>query len=393
MELKFPTANNNVVVKIEDAVDIETSLSTYFYQLFIATDTLDNSATGTEPMYTIPMENDKSKIVQQPLQFRVQVVDSILIANIAKVSARVSFLYEAATSSVVLESQQMAETFTLVNLNDDSSTTALKESLFLSFTSNPSAVTMAFSSNEKGDSSSSIVLKDDYRNNGDNYTSKEVALIVVTVFLSIVLLIVSSVLLHITGGWKAFTNTLSNCLFEEVDDDDEDDYYNNNNDASKQVEQKQYQQYINRQPSRTFPLQNSHDQEDDRDVNETGMNVQEEDDEEEDTNVMDVESAMTSVLPTSASGLLGVSRNKDAVPIHTMLDDDDDETNMYGDGMTPVSRSENEPLGITSMRKLQPSTENNKHTKNGGGFSSGIMMIQNRLLRSASKKDKAVTPS
>lgn len=393
MELKFPTTNNIDVVKIEDAVDIETSLSTYFYQLFIATDTLDNSATGTEPMYTIPMENDKSKIVQQPLQFRVQVVDSILIANIATVSARVSFLYEAATSSVVLESQQMAETFTLVNLNDDSSTTALKESLFLSFTSNPSAVTMAFRSNEKGDSSSSIVLKDDYRNNGDNYTSKEVALIVVTVFLSIVLLIVSSVLLHITGGWKAFTNTLSNCLFEEVDDDDEDDYYNNNNDASKQVEQKQYQQYINRQPSRTFPLQNSHDQEDDRDVNETGMNVQEEDDEEEDTNVMDVESAMTSVLPTSASGLLGVSRNKDAVPIHTMLDDDDDETNMYGDGMTPVSRSENEPLGITSMRKLQPSTENNKHTKNGGGFSSGIMMIQNRLLRSASKKDKAVTPS
>ena len=392
MELKFPTTNNIDVVKIEDAVDIETSLSTYFYQLFIATDTLDSSATGTEPMYTIPMENDKSKIVQQPLQFRVQVADSILIANIATVSARVSFLYEAATSSVVLESQQMAETFTLVNLNDDSSTTALKESLFLSFTSNPSAVTMAFRSNEKGDSSSSIVLKDDYRNNGDNYTSKEVALIVVTVFLSIVLLIVSSVLLHITGGWKAFTNTLSNCLFEEVDDD-EADYYNNSNDASKQVEQKLYQQYINGQPSRTFPLQNSHDQEDDRDVNETGMNVQEEDDEEEDTNVMDVESAMTSVLPTSASGLLGVSRNKDAVPIHTMLDDDDDETNMYGDGMTPVSRSENEPLGITSMRKLQPSTENNKHTKNGGGFSSGIMMIQNRLLRSASKKDKAVTPS
>ena len=388
MELKFPTTNNIDVVKIEDAVDIETSLSTYFYQLFIATDTLDSSATGTEPMYTIPMENDKSKIVQQPLQFRVQVVDSILIANIATVAARVSFLYEAATSSVVLESQQMAETFTLVNLNDDSSTTALKESLFLSFTSNPSAVTMAF----QGDSSSSIVLKGDYRNNGDNYTSKEVALIVVTVFLSIVLLIVSSVLLHITGGWKAFTNTLSNCLFEEVDDD-EADYYNNSNDASKQVEQKLYQQYINGQPSRTFPLQNSHDQEDDRDVNETGMNVQEEDDEEEDTNVMDVESAMTSVLPTSASGLLGVSRNKDAVPIHTMLDDDDDETNMYGDGMTPVSRSENEPLGITSMRKLQPSTENNKHTKNGGGFSSGIMMIQNRLLRSASKKDKAVTPS
>ena len=388
MELKFPTTNNIDVVKIEDAVDIETSLSTYFYQLFIATDTLDSSATGTEPMYTIPMENDKSKIVQQPLQFRVQVVDSILIANIATVAARVSFLYEAATSSVVLESQQMAETFTLVNLNDDSSTTALKESLFLSFTSNPSAVTMAF----QRDSSSSIVLKGDYRNNGDNYTSKEVALIVVTVFLSIVLLIVSSVLLHITGGWKAFTNTLSNCLFEEVDDD-EADYYNNSNDASKQVEQKLYQQYINGQPSRTFPLQNSHDQEDDRDVNETGMNVQEEDDEEEDTNVMDVESAMTSVLPTSASGLLGVSRNKDAVPIHTMLDDDDDETNMYGDGMTPVSRSENEPLGITSMRKLQPSTENNKHTKNGGGFSSGIMMIQNRLLRSASKKDKAVTPS
>ena len=388
MELKFPTTNNIDVVKIEDAVDIETSLSTYFYQLFIATDTLDSSATGTEPMYTIPMENDKSKIVQQPLQFRVQVVDSILIANIATVAARVSFLYEAATSSVVLESQQMAETFTLVNLNDDSSTTALKESLFLSFTSNPSAVTMAF----QGDSSSSIVLKGDYRNNDDNYTSKEVALIVVTVFLSIVLLIVSSVLLHITGGWKAFTNILSNCLFEEVDDD-EADYYNNSNDASKQVEQKLYQQYINGQPSRTFPLQNSHDQEDDRDVNETGMNVQEEDDEEEDTNVMDVESAMTSVLPTSASGLLGVSRNKDAVPIHTMLDDDDDETNMYGDGMTPVSRSENEPLGITSMRKLQPSTENNKHTKNGGGFSSGIMMIQNRLLRSASKKDKAVTPS
>ena len=408
MKLTFPLLDSNDSIKVEDIARMESSMTTYFYQLFIAT----NSDTGTgsrhDPMYNIPIfatdstnnqnsknddsnNNNKNHVVQQPLQFHVDIVDSILIGNMATISARVSFLYEAPSASMVLESQQLAETFTLVHLNDDTETTALKVSVFQTFTSNPDAVIVVFESNEDDNNTSSIVLKDDYQNSAGSYTSTEVALIVVTVFLSIVLLIVSSVLLHITGGWKVCTNAMSNCLFEEIDEDDEDDprgYYNQNTNKTSV-----HQQYIGAQPTRTYPLQQSQDQGDEHEVN--GANTNDQDDDEEDTNFMDVESTMTSVLPTSASGLLGVSRNRDAV--HTMLDDEDDEeSNIYGDGMTPVSRSNNEPLGITSMRKLPLPTENNinqnNETNTKGGFSSGIMMIQNRLLlRSASKKDSSAT--
>jgi hypothetical protein len=274
---------------------------------------------------------------------------------------------------------------------------ALKQSALHTFTSNPALVTINFASNEgNNNSTSSIVLKEDYRDNGGNYTSKEVALIVVTVFLSIVLLIVSSVLLHITGGWKVCTNAMSNCLFEEVDDDDGNDgrdYYHTNKRAEHlHHHQQQQQQYIGAQPTHTYPLQHSQDQSEAHEMMDgANSNIQEVDEGEEDTNFMDVESTMTSVFPTSASGLLGVTRNKDAVAVHTMLDDDDEDSNIYGDGMTPISRTNNEPLGITSMRKL-PTSNENKNTK--GGFSNGIMMIQNRfLLRSASKKDNTIPPS
>jgi hypothetical protein len=386
MKLTFPTTDKNDIITVEDVAMIESSMMTYFYKLFIAPNNSNNN-NNNHPMYNIPKDdqNDNTpRIVRQPLQFHVDVADSILIGNIATITAQVSFLYEASSSAVVLKSQQLAETFTLVSIQDQTATTAI--STFSTFTTDPSLVTIFFTSNENDDNT--IVLKDDYRNNnGSNYTSKEVALIVVTVFLSIVLLIVSSVLLHITGGWIVCTNAMSNCLFEEIEDDDDVD----NNYYRKKTEPQPHQQYIQEQPTRTFPMQQSQDQGEEQEV--AGTNTKDQQDDDEDTNFLDVESAMTSVLPTSASGLLGVARNKDAVAIHTMMDDDDDddeESNIYGDGMTPVSRSQmnnNEPLGITSMRKLQPMSD----IDHKGGFSSGIRMLQNRLLRSASKKE--MTPS
>ena len=403
MTLNFPMMSNSNIITAEDYALIESAMTTYFHQLFIIPNPSSSmDSTKNDPMYDIPITIDNGTtgssssstkhIVRQPLQFHVNIADSILIGNMATVKAHVSFLYEAQSSTIVLQSQQLAETFTLVHLNDDTETTTLEESAFQTFSSDPTSITMNFASNEKDNSTSSIVLKDNYKNKGGSHTSKEVALIVVTVFLSIVLLIVSSVLLHITGGWKVCTNAMSNCLFEEIDDvDDEDrDYYNTN----KKAEQQQHQQYISAQPARTYPLQYSHDQGDTQENIGTNSNV--EDVDEDDTNFMDVESTVTSVLPTSASGLLGVTRSANAIGIHTMLDDDDDdeESNIYGDGMTPISRTtNNEPLGITSMRKLPVSTEtnSNKNTTKGG-FSNGIMMIQNRfLLRSASKKDQTMT--
>ena len=105
----------------------------------------------------------------------------------------------------------------------------------------------------------------DYRNPRGRSAS-EIGLIFVTILLSILLLMTSSVLLHITGGWVVFKNALIHCLFEEVEIDDRDDF-----------------DVMKRKP--------------------TYSRSDDEDDEEE---VEDEESNITSVPPSSASGMLGV---------------------------------------------------------------------------------------
>jgi hypothetical protein len=458
MKVVFPTSGKNDPVTIQDVAVLESSMMEYFHTLFLPIRSTGSSNTnssssnhGSSPQYTIPMTittttsaststststSKKSKHEVDVLRFHVDVADSIFIGNIATVTAQVSVLYVTNTkqsaSTTVVTSQTMVDALTYAvadRYNDNSNNDGMAQQtslFFATFTSDPSIVTIAFNSNEDASSSSSsssttIVLRDNFDTRRRKHTSKEIALIVVTVLLSFVLFIVSSVLLHITGGWKVCTNVISNCLFEEVDDeddnddDDDDQFYNhplkNNSGSSKQnIEQQRnphsYEEDI--PPNPTFPMQYSHDQNEplqpvQQHVHNSQYHQRNNDDEEEeedDTNFMDVESTMTSVLPTSASGLLGVARNQaTTVTIHTMMgdddDDDDDESNIYGDGITPVSRRSNmEALGITSMRKLPMNTSTSNTGTNAdcttpklNGFSQGMIMMQRRfLLRSASKK-------
>lgn len=69
---------------------------------------------------------------------------------------------------------------------------------------------------------SRVVFVENNTSNGRSSASK--GLIAVTVILSIIVLLVSSVLLHITGGWHALGQAIMNCLFEEVEEDSEDNY-------------------------------------------------------------------------------------------------------------------------------------------------------------------------
>ena len=128
---------------------------------------------------------------------------------------------------------------------------------------------------------------------------------------------------------------LTNCLFEEVDDEE----------------------YIVTNKS-TYPVQGSEDDDD------------------------EAESNMTSVPPSSASGILGVTRNRDnpaaGLGIMAPDDDEDDESSMmYGDGMTPVSQNHQNALGITSMRKL-PQPESSLEGLSG--------IVMQRSTRGAGKK-------
>lgn len=63
-----------------------------------------------------------------------------------------------------------------------------------------------------------------YGNAKNERTTADAGLIAATVIMSFILLLVSSVLLYITGGWDAFQQAVTNCLFEEVEDDDGDHY-------------------------------------------------------------------------------------------------------------------------------------------------------------------------
>ena len=56
-------------------------------------------------------------------------------------------------------------------------------------------------------------------NSGDAKSATEKGLIVATSSLMVILVAVSFVLLYITGGWDAFKQAMTNCLFEEVEDE------------------------------------------------------------------------------------------------------------------------------------------------------------------------------
>ncbi len=60
-----------------------------------------------------------------------------------------------------------------------------------------------------------------YDNDSTGRSTADAGLVAATVIMSFILLVVSSVLLYITGGWDAFKQSVTNCLFEEVDDDDD----------------------------------------------------------------------------------------------------------------------------------------------------------------------------
>jgi hypothetical protein len=292
MKLTFPS---DAAITLEKAVVIETSTAQYFLDLLLQ----PNTVPGLPPRF-------------DPLQMRVEVADSIWVGQTATVSATVRLLYQTS-------SKKGATPLELASvLSQALADAALKLPPFSFSTSAPVVV---FSINQ-GDNAS--IRLDDSK--GSNYSSKEIGLIVVTVFLSVVLLIVSSVLLYITGGWTVCKAKLTDCLFEEVEEEDE------------------YE--IQQQP--TFPIQQS-----------------------EDADEEDEESNITSLPPTSASGILGVSRNKNVPPpLQSPYSEADESSAMYGDGMTPVSN----PLGITSMRKL-PSPR--------GGFTG---MVMQRMARSATKR-------
>lgn len=63
-----------------------------------------------------------------------------------------------------------------------------------------------------------------YEDANNGRSTADAGLIAATVIMSFILLLVSSVLLYITGGWDAFKQAVTNCLFEEIDEDDDDHY-------------------------------------------------------------------------------------------------------------------------------------------------------------------------
>lgn len=246
-----------------------------------------------------------------PIGIHVDVADSIVIGTTATVTAAVTLLYESPESAGPLEMAAIL----LQALEQD-----VESSRSFTFSSDSSSIVFAFLTMQNA----SKVLQ--VRTSG--MTTTEVGLIVVTAFLSVMLVIVSSVLLYITGGWKVCTTKLSNCLFEEVDDDE----------------------YIVTQKS-TYPIQESTD-----------------DDDEEESNI-------TSLPPSSASGILGVARNRDHRGLGMLspgTDDDDESSMTYGDSYNL------NPLGIVSMRKL-PQPDDSPQ-----GSYSGIVK-QRLLLRSANR--------
>lgn len=283
-----------------------------------------------------------------PIQFTVEVADDIMINSIASVTAAVTFLYQAPDKESNGEESQLLSML-LQELNSQVVDPVDRK---FSFTSDPTLLQMEFLPMKE--SSGAILLK---VLAPSGYTSTEVGLIVATSFLSVVLVLVSSVLLYITGGWKTCMTKCTNCLFEEVDDDE----YDGNKMQIHAISSKN-----------TYRMKST-------DV-----------DDNDDDGDNESQSQLTSIPPSSASGILGVVRNRDHPTLGTFPSpggsDDDDATGsaMYGDS-TPISRSNINalPLGITSMRKLPPSYSSPEGEERVGGFSG---MFMQRLTRSSGKK-------
>ena len=168
-------------------------------------------------------------------------------------------------------------------------------------------------------------------------------MIVVTVFLSLILLVVSSVLLHVTGGWVVIKRTVSNCLFEEVEENYEDDACEDYDPGMKNT---------------VYPTQTASEEEDHQQPEEV--------------------SNLTSLPPDSASGFLGVEGRNPAVDLGIRTDAEEGSSIMYGE--TPVSQH-SAPVGITSLRKL-PQAET---TPRGSGLSG---MVMQRFAACSAGKNK-----
>jgi hypothetical protein len=318
--LTFPV--DKQLVTVDDAFQIEANLAMYFDNVVIRT--FENQ-TESPPMRVLLSVNE-------PIKFYVDAADAVVINGQATVTAAVALLYEAPERAKPID----MSTLMTRALENGSATVARN----FAFSSDPSLVKFVFGAMDND--TIALEVRD-----GSEYTATEVGLIVVTSFLSFILVVVSSILLYVTGGWKVCKTKVTNCLFEEVDDDEEMNIV-----ACKS----------------TYPMQSS-DEDDD--------NIHADDNQSE--------SHMTSVPPSSASGILGVARNRDhpaaGVGFLSPGASDDESSMMYGDGMTPVSRQHNVPLGITSMRKLPQPDFSPDHVR--GGLSG---MVMQRLTRSGSKK-------
>lgn len=285
----------------------------------VTLETAYQTETITENYLKILLITNKNQQVAgfKPLALHVDVADNVAIGLTTTITAMVTLLYEYDNTLKPLEL-------------DFALTQALKQNdaPISNFTFATDASKVFFFFNATDNDSTTIDMIDE-----GGHTSTEVGLIVVTSFLSVVLVFVSSVLLFITGGWKVCRAKLTDCLFEDVEDEE----------------------YVvaNKQ---TYPIQTSEDDSDDE------------------------ESTMTSVPPSSSSGILGVARNRDhpaaGLGIMSLGDDDDDSSMVYGDGMTPVSQSNSNALGITSMRKLP---------KSGSPHGGMPGLVLQRLTRSGEK--------
>ena len=286
-------------ISLENAYELESQTAEYFESLIVV--------------------DKMTEIDVVPISVRVAVADRLKSGSKTTVNAAVSLLYKSDgkiplhLETVLSKAMQLTDS----NLNQQ-----------ISFVPEGTSIDYEFQSIENGIS----IL--DAESNGRSST--EIGLIVATIFLSLILVAVSSVLLHVTGGWAVFKAKVSNCLFEEVDDYD-DEYAYPESENIKSV-----------YPARTESY--------------------------EDDELEQGDSMLTSAAPEEGSGILGVHRNP-AAGLGIRIADD--ESSMMNDGNTPVSQS-SMPVGISSLRKIsKPGTPEAR-----GGLNA---MIMHRFARSAEK--------
>jgi hypothetical protein len=207
-----------------------------------------------------------------PFRFHVDVTDHIYADNVVSVTAITTLLYEYNEQNNV---EPLVIDQVLNKLVASSKQVFQVDGTTVSFEFSAAAVPNKFLEfrDPKGKSPSEVVL------------------FIITILLSILLVITSSVLLYISGGWAVCKRAVINCLFEEVDDD----------------------------------LDNPHP------VQHKTTYTRSDDDQGDEEN--DEESNITSVAPTSASGMLGVRGPAGGLgaQMHGMDDEDDESSMTYGD--------------------------------------------------------------